>query len=271
MLNAYVVAHFHVSGLLGTSTRNLLEYLRRHDGRVILVSTGLTVDEALAVPAGVEVIVRENVGYDFYSYKIGIEAIVDPQNYDYVFILNNSFVCFEPQKLMDGVFKKLSAPTDILGLTCSRETSLHLQSFFIAFSRKVVLSAPFRNWWRAVEPISDRQSVIDKYEIGLSSFLIASGYDLKYAFVPSANAKLYALCHAIKLGMIELDVSREQDVRLDLRIAEHLNPAHFCWQELLDQFGIVKRELFARNPFRLDLASLFDVYGPRLEIVTASR
>ena len=264
--NAYVVAHYHASGLLGASTRNLLDYLQRHNGRVVLVSTGLTRDEALTVPAGVEVIVRDNVGYDFYSYKIGMEAIVDPQNYDYIFIMNNSFVCFEPQKLMDSVLMELNQPADILGLTSSREVSPHLQSYFLAFSRKVVLSAPFRNWWQEVEPISDRQTVINKYELGFSGFLFANGYSMRCAFIPSAKAKLDTLCHAIKLGLYQPELSHEYEVKLDLRLADYFNPTHFAWEELLDQFGIVKRELFEKNPFRLDLTELFDLYGQRLEI-----
>ena len=261
---ACVLAHYRSDGLLGASTRGLLDYLVRHVEHVLLVSTNLTEEEARSVPAGTDVIVRENVGYDFYSYKVGLDSIEDLEAYDYVCVMNNSFVCFDPEKLMTGVFSRLDGSADVLGLTYSREIAPHLQSYLLVFARKALLSEPVRSWWAAMVPISDRNTVIVQYEVGLSSFLLAREYSLACAFRPSPAQQLRALCHAIRLGLYKPEIPPDAKLMLDLQLAELLNPTHFAWEELLEQFAIVKRDLFENNPYRLDLHDLKTVYGERL-------
>lgn len=261
---ACVLAHYRSDGLLGTSTRGLLEYLVRHVEHVVLVSTNLTEEQVRSVPADADVIVRENVGYDFYSYKVGLEALGDLEAYDYVCIMNDSFVCLDPGKLMTGVLSRLDGTADVLGLTYSREIASHLQSYLLVFSRKALLSEPVRDWWASMVPISDRKTVVVQYEVGLSSFLLAQGYSLGCAFRPSPLQQLRALCHAIRLGLYKPEIPSDAKLTLDLQLSEHLNPTHFAWEELLEQFAIVKRDLFENNPYRLDLHDLKAVYGERL-------
>ena len=210
------------------------------------------------------VIVRENVGYDFHSYKVGLESIENPGIYDHVFIMNSSFVCFEPGKLISRFVARLDGSVDVLGLTFSRERTLHLQSYFIAFSRRAIMSAPLRRWWDELKPVSDREIVISRYELGLSSFLLAKGFNLAAAFEPSPTARRRALCRAIRLSFYRPKLRPFLRVMLNLHHADKLNPTHFLWEDLLDEFGVLKRELFEKNPFHLDLQDLYHAHGERL-------
>lgn len=257
---AFVFAHYNARGLLDLSTRGLIDCLREA-GRVVLVSTSLTDEQASSVHTDVRVIVRENKGYDFYSYKIGLESIEDLGSYDWVFMINSSFVCLEPCKLTSCYIGGLDGSADVRGLTFSREISPHLQSYFMSFSRKTFMSNPFRKWWDNLEPVSDRQTVIVRYELGLSTFLLANEFTLASAYKPSPIAQYHALCHATRLGLYQPKFLPFAEMLMNLQRAQELNPTHFTWQELLHQFGIVKRELIEKNPFHLDLTDLYEDHG----------
>jgi hypothetical protein len=110
---AFVVAHYDPAGRVAWNLRDLVAHLATL-GRVIFVSTNLDENAARSLPAGVQVITRPNEGYDFYSYKRGIEALGDPRAFDEVVILNSSFVCLDPARLT-GRFFSARAPT----WTCS--------------------------------------------------------------------------------------------------------------------------------------------------------
>ena len=241
----------------------MLECLRQ-TGRTILVSTNLTDEAVCSVHSDIKVIVRANVGYDFYSYKVGLESIEELDLYDHVFIMNSSFVCFDPDKLISRFVACLDESVDVLGLTFSRERIPHLQSYFIAFSRRTIMSAPLRKWWNELKPASDREVVISRYELGLSSFLFAQGFNLAGAYEPSPMVKCQALCHAIRLGLYRPRLLPFSMMMLNLRHADKLNPTHFLWEDLLSQFGVLKRELYERNPYHCDLQSLYYVHGERL-------
>ncbi|TDM09102.1 MAG: hypothetical protein C4K60_07135 [Ideonella sp. MAG2] len=248
----FVFAHYSASARLDQSTRGLLEHLR-NIGRTILVSTNLSLDEARSIHPDIQVIVRENIGYDFYSYKVGLASIEDPGIYDHTVLLNSSFVCFDPERLMSRFTACLDGSVDALGLTLSRELTPHLQSYLIAFSRKAVMSPPLRQWWADMTPISDREAVIARYELGLSRCLLDHQFSISSAFRPSFTARYRALCQATLQDSHRATFLPLQLLK-NLRRANKVNPTHFLWRALLEEFGVLKRELFEKNPFCLDLS-----------------
>ncbi len=225
---AFVVAHYDAAGRIARHLRELVAHLASM-GRVVFVSTNLGPDEARMLPAGAEVITRPNEGYDFFSYKRGIEALGDLGALDAVVILNSSFVCVDPARLTSRFFARSRPEIDVLGLTANYEYAAHLQSYWIAFESRRVLDAPaFASWWRDMEPISDRDLVIPRYEVGLSHAMKSADLTLASAFTPPPHQ----------------------------RSGAHRNPTHVFWDSLLDEFGILKLELLRTNPFRMDLSKL---------------
>jgi rhamnosyltransferase len=246
---AFVVAHHHPRGEVAADLRALVRYLAALPARVVFVSTNLSPEARAALPAGVEVITRENVGYDFYSYKVGIEALGDCAALEQLAILNSSFACLDAAKLCERFFSRSRPGVDILGITASGEIAPHVQSYFVSFEGRRVLGSPaFREWWAAMTPVSERERVIAQYEIGMSRHFHGNGFVLGAAFVPSPEQNGMALARWREF------LARHPGMRD--RAAHELNPTHFLWDALLEEFGIVKLEVVVKNPYGMDLGGL---------------
>ena len=235
---AFVVAHYDPAGRIAWNLRDLVAHLASL-GRVVFVSTNLSGEASGSLPAGVQVITRPNEGYDFFSYKRGIEALGDPPAFDCVVILNSSFVCLDPPRLTQRFFSRARPDVDLLGLTANYEYAAHLQSYWISFEGRRVLDSPaFAQWWRDMEPVSDRDLVIPRYEVGMSQAFHNAGFRLASAFTPPAQ----------RWGAVA-----------------HRNPTHVFWDALMEEFAVVKLELLRTNPFRMDLGKLQAVLQARPE------
>jgi|KBSMisStaDraftv2_1062788.scaffolds.fasta_scaffold84111_3 lipopolysaccharide biosynthesis protein len=233
---AFVVAHYDPAGRVAWNLRDLVAHLATL-GSVTFVSTNLADDAARSLGGGVQVITRPNEGYDFYSYKRGIEALGVLSGLDDVVILNSSFVCLDPARLTRRFFSRAQPDVDLLGLTANYEYAAHLQSYWISFQGRRVLDSPvFAQWWRDMEPVSDRDLVIPRYEVGMSQAFHNAGFKLASAFSPPPERR----------GAIA-----------------HRNPTHVFWDVLMEEFGVLKLELLRANPFRMDLAKLHAVLQAR--------
>ena len=234
---AFVVAHYDEAGRVAWNLRDLVAHLASL-GRVIFVSTNLADEEGRTL-AKAEVITRPNEGYDFYSYKRGIEALGDLRAFDEIVILNSSFVALDPPRLTERFFSRASPDIDMLGLTANYEYAAHLQSYWIAFrGRRILDSDAFAQWWRQMEPVSERDLVIPRYEVGMSHAFHQAGFKLASAFSPPQEQR----------GAIA-----------------HRNPTHVFWDALMAEFAILKLELLRTNPFRMDLGKLQAVLQARPE------
>ena len=108
---------------------------------------------------------RANYGYDFFSYKVGLDAAGDLSAYDEVVVCNDTYVFALDS--YDPVFEGMAdRPCDFWGLTAAERVAPHIQSFFIAFRPWVVASHAFSTFWEEMEPISKRRQVIRRYEVG---------------------------------------------------------------------------------------------------------
>jgi rhamnosyltransferase len=121
-----------------------------------------------------EVIVHDNVGYDFAMWKRALQS-VDYGRYDEVVLMNSSV--YGPLFPMDGIFAGMGeVDCDFWGITeCFRHLP-HLQSYFLVFRKKVLSSPRFRFFWDGVLPYADKRQVILAYEVGLSRWLVESGF-----------------------------------------------------------------------------------------------
>lgn len=225
---AFVVAHYDPAGRIALHLRGLVSHLAAM-GRVVFVSTRLDDAAARELPPGVEVITRPNEGYDFFSYKRGIEALGALAAIDSLTVLNNSFVCLDPARLTRRFFARSRAQIDVLGLTANFEGAPHLQSYWVSFESRRALDSPaFARWWSEMQPVSDRDLVIARYELGMSQALKAAGLTLASAFTaPGAQPGV-----------------------------AHRNPTHIFWESLMEEFAILKLELLRANPFHVDLGAL---------------
>ena len=253
MNRAVVIAHFHAAGLVQAHLRQLVQVLAALPARLVFVSTGATPEALSTLPAGVQAIVRPNVGYDFESYRVGIAALGDLAPLDELVLLNSSMVCLDAAKLRDRFFLAPRPDADVFALTASREILPHLQSFLVGFSKTAIASGAFAAWWRGLERVDERDAVIGRYEIGMTAHFAQHGLRLAAAFRPTPAQKFRALCRHFETSGALPPIDAAGRVTLDVAAADALNPTHFMWDALLEEFGVIKAELLKHNPHSLDL------------------
>jgi rhamnosyltransferase len=152
---------------------------------MILVSTSGIQDSDLdKMPARVEYLQRPNFGYDFFSYKWGLDIVGDYQDFDRVLVVNDSFVG-PVVPVMDILDHPNCQDIDFAGMTLSQSHHTHVQSFFFVFGAAVAKSNGFRRFWKDMVPVSDRMRVIQDYEIGLTKSVVNSGFKVGSYFRPS--------------------------------------------------------------------------------------
>jgi lipopolysaccharide biosynthesis protein len=253
-MEAVVVAHFHPSGRLATDLYELVRELSRRGQRVVFVSTGLADEGAQRLAPHAQVIRRENFGYDFWSYRTGIEALGDLSGCSRLLICNSSFVTLDAAKLCSSFFEPVTT-LGLRGLSASAEGCYHLQSYWISFEgSSLVGSDVFRDWWARMTPLSKRQEVIDRYERGLTEHFRKAGFPARSALVPTSSERFMAICRAVDTGAWGLDASsRQETVELPLSQADILNPTHYLWDLLVARYSVIKLELLRHNPMRVNL------------------
>ena len=189
-----IFAHYHSKGLI---RKDILEFLKKSNfffDKIIFVSTNLKVSERKKFPKSIKIISRKNIGYDFYSYKHGLNYFIlnylkkDSENAD-LYFLNSSVLIVETNKLIGNLKKLKIKNNEIWGLTKSYELTEHLQSYFFCFSVKVLKNKNILNWWLKIKPYKKRQTIIDKYELGLSKIMKTNDYKLCALF--SKNINIY--------------------------------------------------------------------------------
>lgn len=254
MKRAVIFAHFDPHGEVPAHTRRLIELLRRRSQRFILVSTGLSADCARTLPDDVEVIIRDNVGYDFMSYKTGWQRLGDTTAFDEVLIVNDSIYLAEPARLEQTLADLEKRDVDAWGLTASQEGGFHLQSFFFGFRRRALSHSCLADFWDRVEVLQNKQDIIRRYEKGLSQTLLANGLQVEAAYLGNSTRALFLMAQRKAQG---------QPVRTLLLMIRTLlqprrrgNPMHFLWDQVLLRQGILKLELLKRNPRGIDLRTL---------------
>jgi rhamnosyltransferase len=249
MVKALIVAHYHPQGKVREDTLELLDKLNTFYEKIIFISTCLDSAQANRLPKNIEVLVRENYGYDFYSYRQGIMQLYSTygvwSNLTELALMNTSFLCVKSNVLMEQFFAKDVGANVCLGLTKSTAIDEHVQSYLLRFGSDILGDKRFLDWWDRMVPLSDRQQVINQYEIGLSQQLSSFGHRLEatyhhWNFIPDALRKKFLYCDEQMLYQINLK----------------FGALHYHWNNLFNQYGVIKIEVLKSNPEKVNLKPL---------------
>jgi len=219
-------SHFDRDGIVDDYVLRYLDALRGCGLDIVFVSTAPTLrPEALArvAPLCAAVLLRENVGFDFGSWRAALDSYPWILDGELLVVANDSV--YGPVRALRPLFDAMSARAcDFWGMTESRQLSQHLQSYFLAFKKECLQSETFRAFFADVAFFDDKKQVIDAYELTLTGRLAAAG--LRWAAVAP-------------------------HVELDGRV---LNPVHHLWRSTLDGgVPFVKVELLRDNPMNANL------------------
>jgi lipopolysaccharide biosynthesis protein len=176
-----VFAHFNNESKFEASFRTFIEQAAAVCSHVLVVSTS-RLEERNPLPKNVEVIERANIGYDFCSYRLGIELALKHRSFDRLLLANNS--CFYGRNFnLKAVISELEKkPEEICGITSNAQFSPHLQSFFLYFKKSALLTNWFNEFWSLVQPLSSKDQLIFNYEIGLTSTATRRGLSCSSLF-----------------------------------------------------------------------------------------
>ncbi len=248
-----VFAHFDPGGQVAPHVERYLAALRDVVDRVVIVSTAELDDAGRAtLAAHGELVERENVGYDFYSWKTGLDHAGDWGAFDRVLICNDSVV--GPTRPFAEILGP-GAPkdADFWGMTSSNEISPHVQSWFVVFERPVIASGLLHGFWRAMEPVSNRFVVIRRYEVGLSKLLLTGGLRMgSYLRLTPRAAVTAELRHRLALDRLPAK-QRPARPRFVRSLREPTwNPTYVLWDSVFDgRLPFVKLEILRDDPYEI--------------------
>ncbi|MGA2776365.1 MAG: rhamnan synthesis F family protein [Steroidobacteraceae bacterium] len=240
-----LIAHFDPAGKLSRDWLTLIDALRAGGfADLMLVSTGLNAAPYRDRLAGVRVVVRENVGYDFYSWRQGLLDAFS-RGYEQVVLLNTSFYVADAGRFSALLRQPMPLEARVRALTISWQDGFHAQSYFLQFARSVLESAVFNRFWQEMRPVSSRQTVIDLYELGLSRQL-GREFPIEPIFALGPYEKFLMLRRGLKDSSKITAAQLEEAYDL---YKQSLNPSLLLWDCLLYRYGIVKKQLVHENPF----------------------
>jgi len=242
---AAVVAHYHENGDVPQDLYDLVLELTNHCVEIIFVSTNINRKSEERLEPYATVLSRPNVGYDFWSYKIGIDSLKCKYDIDGLLILNSSIIVFNAKKLCKRFFDNIPETPSLYGLTSSDEKSPHVQSFWVYFNTKYLLnSKAFESWWRDMEQISELKEVILKLELGMSKYFNEAGYPHSGLFVPTVDQLIIGSCRVVGNGHAKLKIGTDvgDKFSLPINLASKLNPTSIYWDIILNEFDFIKEK-----------------------------
>jgi len=216
-----IIAHWSPDGRADRSTSALTNAVLANGYEVVVVSTAQStqpLEWAGGRPAGITVLRRPNIGYDFGSWATALEHCPRIAVSTHVLMLNDSLV--GPFQPIDDLLEHFhQSPADVWGMTDTTQFRHHLQSYCLGFKSRRLLEAPLARFWRSIRVETSREGVIWRNEIGLSRLLE------RERFVVDAAIPYWRV------------------------VADSQNPTIVGWQRLLDEgFPFVKRQL-VREPY----------------------
>ncbi|MFN8075524.1 MAG: rhamnan synthesis F family protein [Kineosporiaceae bacterium] len=268
MASVAVFAHFDPGHVVAPHTTRYLAELAGSVERVVVVSTAdLPAAEIARVQGlgpGVEVLCRENQGYDFYSWKTGLDHVGDWGEADQVLLCNDSVVG-PVRPLAEILAHGREHGADFWGMTRSFEIAPHVQSWFLVFEASALRTGLLQGFWRAMEPISDRYWVIRRYEVGLSRLLTTGGLRMSSYLQPTRRdavraQRRYDRARRLNAGRATGASPLREGAGLRARLRSSVvqprwNPSFALWDAVFDgRLPFVKIEVLRDDPYLIGAA-----------------
>ena len=175
-----VVVHFDARGVIHPYLVEALKEYRTISERLILVSSSATeLPEPLRRSNILDQFVsRANVGYDFCSWRDGLNASPALRDLDEVLFVNDS--AYGPLSSLERTLQhEKIRDADMWGMSLSALPAPHIQSWFFAFRKRILTSEAFERFWHNVRPLQSKTAVVNRYEIGMSQFFMLNGFHVE--------------------------------------------------------------------------------------------
>ncbi|MFH0255789.1 rhamnan synthesis F family protein [Vibrio rumoiensis] len=166
-----------------------LSQLKKFSENIIVISNSqLTSESKLKLESVSDTLmIRNNIGFDVWGYKEGLEFLGDEKyDYDEAIFLNYTF--FGPIYPFEELFSwSESLNSDFWGISDHKEINpnpftgtgtlpRHIQSHFIAVKKRLLHSAEFANYWSNMPMIHSYQDSILQHESKFTDYFYRKGY-----------------------------------------------------------------------------------------------
>ena len=251
-----IYAHWDLNGFVDPYVIHALRQYRAAVQRIVFVSTHYQVRNRDLRDVADEVIVRENTGFDFQSWKEGLER-VGLDTFDEVVFANSSV--YGPVWPFDQVLNSpITRHDGIWGMTISRQHTLHLQSYFMAMPRHFLTSGAGRELWGDVVPFRTKSDCIEACELRWMDKCLRSGVNVD-AFFDARRHPSVPLSEQLA-NLVRWPPRTQLGRRYRLAVRQKAgNPTHLQWKQLLEcGVPFVKCDLFTLNPCGIRLSRVYD-------------
>jgi lipopolysaccharide biosynthesis protein len=168
-----VYAHYDHEGIVHDYVVEQIRQLAIAGFRVTFVSNARRLSEASVSavrPYCRETIWRRNVGYDFGAYKDGMAAIGDLSQCDRLLLMNDSI--YGPFRPLGDVLKAANpSEAELWGITDSWDHHYHVQTYFVLFFKKALMSEVFGKFWRRLPYVNSKSWIVRNCEVKLTQKL----------------------------------------------------------------------------------------------------
>jgi rhamnosyltransferase len=223
--------------------------------QVVIVSTSELKQGYIKNYTNVLIIKRPNLGYDFYSYRVGLNFLVDNYKFDKIFFVNSSFILLDSRKFRETLYKMiiLLKNNNLIGLSKSSQISEHIQSYLLLISYEICKKRWFYDFINLITLQDSKLNTIIKYEIGLSNLLKQN------------KIKLVALLHFNLLNFFKFYVenllfhfsnNKNKSIFLKNFFKYKVNYSLYGFEKIISNFGIIKKELLRNAPLNINTNSL---------------
>ena len=160
-----------------------LEGLKKVAEKIVVVVNGKlsTQGRERLEEIGAIVLVRENVGVDFWAYKTGLDnAITKIEEYDEIILANCS--CYGPIYPFEEMFTSMQTKKcDFWGITewpinAGGHKGTWILSYFMVFRKKLFLSYEWKQYWANLSEVHSREECIEKHEKVFTSYFSEKGF-----------------------------------------------------------------------------------------------
>lgn len=157
-------------GMVDNSVLYLLKQAKPFFKKLLIVATGELIESGRNGLAKItnDIIIRENEGFDAYSYKAGIEYLgwEEIKKYDELIFFNSSN--FGPLYPLQEMMQSMeSRDLDFWGVTKNhgnKKISPYIEWHWISIGKKLLSSVDFQDYWRAMPKIKNEKQLIEKHE-----------------------------------------------------------------------------------------------------------
>ena len=243
---AAVFVHYDPNGVIEPYVIHALMAYRAWFDRVLFLSTSALSNQELdkVRPLVASVLVRQNEGYDFMSWRVGWHLLSDLALEDVTFI--NDSVYGPHDQTRTFLFEMSKSRADLWGASLSREVRPHVQSYFMRFGPRLLKSGFAARFWGSVGVIADKPTLIRHNEVGLSALVERSAFTIGGLVdfgVVSPETRQRALRDN------QLPEGSGRAAARDILSRVDPNPLQLYWKETL-RLGnpFVKIELLKTNP-----------------------